>query len=1711
MVAVLLVLMALFVLCAPFLLTVGNADRASAELADRSSARLALDSALRHARGKLSASHPALDPTPSFDSEDELAVRPEFDAEFLEPLDPTGVMWDLDVEDDAGRVDLNSASPHVLANLIDGAARLTALMTDKSTTVELNGTGGFLPQGFAWIESELVGYGESTPASLGNLTRGVMQSMDESGSALSCGPQGPMGHALGATVIDQRAWAIAEWRIAGETLRSFAAVEEARDAQEFALAEEIGDRALEALLRTTSVHAGVRAGAVWQHAARVVGKIGGEPEYGCSVPVDDARWFSPGTTVRIRAGEQSELGLVRASAPGPGGTGGIVLTEPLAHEYEPFETTVEALARRPVNVNTASREVLRALFLNLKLREKSARITPSEADELVELVRESRPFTGFEDFLVRLVLPAAGLEELPQDAPVVPEALAALSRSAALGSDGKKELAGLIDADDGIALYKNALNANDGELEFATMPFAFTSRDVYDLELRASVNAQSGIERASGVRELSVLVVPQRDLLGVWTRQEDFDLACEQDRDAACWTSGPKPTGRFDPMYGDVSSTRWPTRARAHLGLHDTFGPTDPPEILATSSIVPVFPSREEDGWLQLAPARTDEAGNRRGHVLHFDDETQELEGRYLPDGPVLLDPAGGLVGWSGAGSALRPVSFSMWVKPREIEEGALFLDVGGPFTDSDRLSLLFEEGDLVLRLLDGAGDHPSTSFVERAEVRHPLDEGPGLPADVWSHVAISVEGTRPDQMTMLVDGRSSARTPGLTRLTSSISGEEDEIPVESTEGFPERCVLRIGEELIEATKEGEEGFRATYNAVGELAGFGGRLAREYFQGAEPNEVPLGLHKANGHAAGTVVQLYGYSLVLFSNVPNASTSLPAGLGPFAVLRVVGIVDRNGQVKTQNQMEPIDVTSPLGETIPIGHGMNSRGNDVQGLVLTAADPDYEPEQALAAFPETGGYAALLAWKDSFSVDGQLIVADSNGAPLGGVEVIRYERRVGDQLLGIVRGDVVVSELANLRGVDVSAADDAPDVVTPKAFTFWYTHPVLTYKNELLTRQAMIVPISLPLNGFSGGTSFLEASLGDSQFAQITHVGEEAHLTEWVRYDEITTDGRHLVRDDPQVLDLANEAAHGGVVEDDEPDDLPRPGDGGGTVGQPIVVAPPPASVPSVRAAQDESSSPPSSEAGSSTWYYGIGERENDDLFVTRSVASHLQFRGVMGTYSHEHPEGAAVVPVFQTRDLDVTAGLPGRFDAVMFLSGDATEPSFPGLVQHAHRPSQYTRFFWQDGGSPLSSQDGAAPVAEGQSGMRMGVTYVALQEALAVPFAASPIGDAQSPLDTRQYARMALFPSGELPREVTGVALGGDYRSPGTAVPSAVVDEAVFLSSSFGGLAGISAQMVLDQELGEDDDTIEVRPKVLRTTSGDLPSSGEILAEPDLPETGGLLKIGDEVLCYDSYEAVGHTLRIPEGGRGLLGTDPGPHEVGEGVGVFHGARVAILAQSVGEGTAELALLQVPQSFPRSGLVLIEDELVHYTHIVDGALAMPRASEVPGRGDGKGRGLFRGRFGTSPSSHPAGTPVIVFPFRYADQWSERADAPELAYFGLACDQPDAFWKKVFWSSAEPEFAGPELGVLQRTDAAVPWDEDPEKSDGTLQLLWQGRLDGEGNAIGVQADRVEWRIFVRHRPESFDAQSGLSHGWKTTPRLDLFGVEYLGPGRTLRRVDR
>ncbi len=1712
--SVLLVLLALLVRTAPFLMATRNASRAGAQLADAAQGRIALDSAARYARSELSRSHPSRDRTPWADEPFELELSMQLDPKALDPFDARGVMWDAVAEDLAGRIDLCSAPPQVFANLLAAATRLNQPLASDGEELVVQSTAGFEDQGYLWIERELVHYAEKDAQTFRKLTRGLLSVQDSEGKAVPYGPQPASTHAPGTPVVDQRAWAPVLWRLAAGTgeLRAFDAPERVRDAADFAMAG-LDEEALRALEQGGSVHAGVRAGAVWQHPARVVGSLrGGQSDV---LVLDQARWFSPGTSVQLSDGRTTELGIVQELT-----DEGVRLMQPVINDYESLTAIVRPLARRAVNANSASAATLETLFQNLQLRGVNSRITREEARTLASLVVDSRPFTGLEDFVRRVVLPAAGLETLPAAAPVVP---------AALDTQAGGQPAALISAHDAVALYANTLNANDSMLLVSTLPLSFTTRDVYSLDLRAAVNAPSGVERAALRREQVEMIVPQDDLLQVFARQEDFDELLRSSREAPLWISGPNATSQWD---GGASP---PSRLWAHLGTLD-----DAPYIPGLTPVPPgtpagsapvaehVFASREDDGWTQLEPARVAEVGARAGRMLHFDHDTRDPEGRFLPDQPVQRPTIDPLVDWTpSAGDLLSPLSMELWIKPRQLADGVI-LDVGQTSIDTDRVMLAIEGPDLVLRVLDAAGDHPDTSgFEEAGEARYSVapgspSGGAGLEPDTWTHVSIDVRGSRPDQIAMLVDGQTfGVRTLGLTRLASALAEGDTMIEVMDGEGFPDRGVLRIGEELIEYVRAGQNAFDATRFDQGENAGFGGRIARFEFEletsnGAEPGQ-PQALTSAafqTSHAAGTAVQLYGYSLPLAGNVSSTKSQLTSDLGIFAV----GMVDQVvGGSSTPG--DPIDLAGFLFP-IYLGDGMAGASSQVTGLTLMPADPGMTQGQVLAAFSSSGGYAAVIQRVPANfnnSVGGSVSnFVTSKNEPIFGVEIVRYSGHDGTTLFLAQRAALPIGTSAQVARAFVVHWGNV---------TVGGIHP-----DQQLEWQVFVVPISLPVAG-TGGTFGFPTNSGLSNYAQITYTGN-AELTEWVRYNSVVSD--QLVRDEPMALEaLTNAITHGNGGTGDIPPQPPAPGGsgsqgggfgtpGGGSGGghQPPSSGPPPPPPPPPNAP------PPSQGTAGAYWnpfVLNTGTPPDIQYPVTYAARTAFQFRGCAGTYPQIHTAGTVVLPTFRVSQTGSDGGMPGRHDMAFLFDGDRASLGFAVHVHRAYRPNQHTYRPWNTAGGnllipvagqttwmleDLQSNQGAAQDWVSQW------TWVALQDAASLPVAAGSATPTVSPYETRDIARLVLHPSGERPRVVDRAVVGASIRgAPGIA---ATADEIVFGvpelgAGTAGGTAVQGGQLRLITDLPGGSNSFMVLPQALRVAAGIYPDSTPFLSE--MAQDAGLLRIGSEIVCYSALDASTGTITIAQGGRGLLGTDETYHEAGETATWLEGWPVSVLAGAAGAGDGRLQIADA-EGFSQAGdTVRVDDELIHYTSLSGAALAMPQLSSEPGKMDHRGGGLFRGRFGTPAGAHATGTPVILHPFRFWDRWEERADAPELSYFGFEVEQPNAFWRDAFFEAEEPSSGSARVNVLQRLvrhpGEAPPWDGDPERTDG-LSLLEEG-LSDDANPIGRQGDRIEWRAHVTFLPGAFDPAAGTAHGWKQTPRLRLLGVSYLGPDLVLRRVER
>ena len=194
----------------------------------------------------------------------------------------------------------------------------------------------------------------------------------------------------------------------------------------------------------------------------------------------------------------------------------------------------------------------------------------------------------------------------------------------------------------------------------------------------------------------------------------------------------------------------------------------------------------------------------------------------------------------------------------------------------------------------------------------------------------------------------------------------------------------------------------------------------------------------------------------------------------------------------------------------------------------------------------------------------------------------------------------------------------------------------------------------------------------------------------------------------------------------------------------------------------------------------------------------------------------------------------------------------------------------------------------------------------------PTGQAQIE-DTRAMTRVTKFPSGERPRDVSGLGVGAGFQQGMGGVLSATVDEVLFAHPEFGmntpsadpeSMQG--APMTLSADAPANASQLTVWPNQLRIPRGQRGSVLEFLSTWD--QDAGLVKIGDEILCYESLDATTGTITVAAGGWGLLGTQPQPHAAGESVVWLEHLPVTVLTGNVGAGDSQLPIASA-QDFPR----------------------------------------------------------------------------------------------------------------------------------------------------------------------------------------------------------
>lgn len=1605
LIVVLMALAVLFSLGVPFLFASRMRAEASNEAYSRTMARIAVESASRATTFHQAMTHPGLDPTPLWDSAD------EWDGSTMGPMpqalgsdwERSTESWGAEMESLQSRVSLATAPVMLLQNLIH-PCYLNSDITYRDSEIVVTSTAGFPDAGFVLIGTRWTQYGSKTATSFKDLV-----------------PDGTEPDDLDALRF-REGTLVQDPRVQAMVLANFHA--EGHQAPEF-LQDVFGfdfglgpdallpESDLQILERLCTLQSGGYGTDRWEPASWTSRRI--DPERPDLVTVDEGSLFNMGTIVRFLPDDGPPLDRLVIAA----GGGNLALAAPVPSNLTALSTRVYPMRREPVDINACRPEVLEALATGVAFRGSPPVVTdnpgsgrggrewvsPNEGRAFALRVLQARPLRGPQDLWDRVLGPMAD--------------------------------AGTLSDYDAWALYLNSIDPNNGALNQSTTSFGYRSGNHFLNRINAAVRSRLGRTLARASFRQDVVAAPAGELLSLQLDQVTFE-------DFGRWNRGlhgvvtlpfamGQLTGEFDA--DDHSGLT------LQLGTLEQVGRNIPDVDPELSAVIPM-PARETDAM----------PFEGRGRTEHFDFEPSPL-GRYIPAAGIFSPP---LEDWTIAGdsglSDIEPLCFQGWFYAEDLTAGTLF-ELSAFDTDRNRVTATLEDSFLVVRVNGTVGPDAFDDFGLQEEITIRVDPAEYSLADRWFHVSVLIRDLSHRGIQVMVDGVPRGEIEGFTYLTQAMTAyapgdPSGTISVESTEGFPNRGVLRIGEEVMEYVSKTQTTFVLDRDISADY--FGGRAVRE------PTDAHLLLLDTT-HPVGSAVELYGYSSILVGDMAPGGHVLSGHVGPWSYANVV--------------TGPDDITGihpNAFRPLPMGKGIS--GSYVGDLTL---EPVIGISDTLfaEAFQADGGYALMWSAQTGWSnVDDE--------SRIGGLEIIKYSSR-NDLTLTLAERNVM------LPGIEEAPMDDDADwsfSTLGNSFVTDWTVDTLSGVdlNELVATQLFIAPISLHANGASDVT-YRPGEEDSSAFVQLSNAGDASSI-EWVRYDHIV-DG-HFVRDDWSALLNGLLTLYLANIDGE---DIVPPGPGAIGVG----------------------GSGGSGGAGNLIGSYATSEiQDPDDLMLFRPTIGQpntvrdaaitqtledFHFRGVLGTFDQEHNAGDEFVPVFTTQRQGLSGanigsgyGHAGRHDRVAVMQEGESALPFWYTVSWSRVPR------------PTLSR------------VEHGLTYVAFESSTGIPFTGHARAELTGSLlgeDRRQFSRISKFPNHERPNNFGNLVIGGTTSGQERELEGYVDEASLAAVGGQGNPNQFPARgaFLLQVDLIESDtDNVLVNPF-------DITVDGFRISEPGIEagdwlgnvHTSGLLDIDGEIIAYSELDRETGEFTMSADGRGFLGTEIRGHAAGTLVRVVDGRAASALDSDL-DPNSESIQVSNQTGFPRTGMLLIDDEIVHAPMRGGGGyLSMPRSRR---NADGSlGHAIMRGRFGTVPASHQSGAMVYSFPTRWMDNYIERNDSGVGAWMQVGFQEPDALWRRISYETELPD--GSHSVRLLARGGPAGWEDDPNQTPG-LKLFERGTsVDGGFQPLGFRSDRLDLRVMFDWGVGAFDPATFTAVGWTQAPRLRNLMVDYLASTRVSR----
>jgi hypothetical protein len=1587
----------------------------------------------------------------------------------LSRKDPRGETWDLTVRDEQSLPNLWSAPPFIIAASLGRTVLTGEDVKPDDVEINLEDASAFpLKNGAIWCDGERITYATREGNRLLNCSRGA----DGGGRARK--------HKVETYVIDDRAREISMLPFMSPRAKGGW-----REPADPAAVKEItlyGDGVLtpievDRLAREFTVDSWRVTGQPFGPGQTLRAPIDLETQLdttdGFKIRVKSNDGINAGTLVRITDGTNVDYAFVVASQRG-GNSATLTLAAPPKNNYAELRTWVSPMVRHPVNINTASKATLKRVITGLQ-------ITGGRRD----VGKQGRVTVGAAELVVDRILGARPIKDIQQLRDLLQE-----TSEASLGVFDQMQM---------IAVFRNAIDANDWTLGSSTVPFCFKSYDYFTITASATVNDPAGTERARRrITQRVRVAAPGEQVVRIDT-QEDFESPIVRARDSYYTTTYPNPVERVNPWsQNEIPASRIP-----RMLLGSTLSRNDPnnQDKASSDSAQGVFPHKAE-GDVRLSPARMEGLFGFQQHmdgqafqmpdnvaVENIDPDGWKLEkgpyqiplrdngsrnpsnragrgggggggGQFGPGGGGRGGRRGGGGGGGNSGALLgrtgvNPLKVDMWMRLESVGGQATFFDLMGSDPDQRITFNATGTGEIKVRVRDRTIQKPG-GVEEACETIFKPPAGLWK-QHTWYHAGASWRGCKPEEVSVWWDGMKRGEAKYSTTLSGSMSDSDTTFSVERADDWPTHGVCWVGREAIEFTRSGTS-FQVVQYPTVNYGAQGGTVAGGNGRGRRGTP-------ACPHAAGEPVQVFGYSSLVRSQTGTGGIAIPRGggnlgstLGPWMFASFAGndvrIVPPT-QTTPQLTFEVLDPAKPNGDRLQL--------LPAAGMAASFAN----------SFQASGGYVLIVGMLPMTNVPG-----GAGGNITFQAELATYQSFAGGYLNGI-------QPVASPPNPDLASATQLgnfPFFSQRQIHYLRLTQPPTPY-------FCAVFPISVHLTSVDGYLT-PRANQGQSQVNQeFVSLGvpdyddiETAHKIEWIGYYHVDTAKKMLLCDDANRLELTIRNVIGLLL-------TGAPGGGGNNQGG--------APLPPPIISRDS---------------LGMRGRHGTDIFGYSKVDT--------GQQTHETSED--VTPVFRVI----------QFPGIGFLP--PTQPNTPPPPVPGHPAPGW--------GDSVTLEAANASVRK-----RFDVTWsknglASVGESPGQDFSQRAI-PAFAEDNRDQYLRLLKFPSGELPRIAQGAKAraGGDVDGTATEGRLDEIRVAPFQADRF--IVWDHAAMGLNASQVTSSSSTTLQIDGISETATEIPVANArwyLNAFQNLPGgTGGgggqgapylailpdgrgiefdaelsgfpnndaaLVQIDDEVIAFRRIGRTGKGApAILDCERGVMGTTPQRHGYGANVVFLDFVPTTMLSQAMNP-TQSLIDIASQQGFATTGgLLLINRELVHYSEIRGRQFAMPPIIDEKGEEVG---GLFRGRFGTTPSRHDNESIVIDMPFRYWDRFAESQDNPEISFYQCAVNRPGAWFEKFGYEEFRPS-SNVQIVTLVRLEPDVPWSTDPSRASPSLFRFESGlEQDKSLHPIRRHGSTLEARFYVRYLSNSFDPVTLTMHDWKTSPELRWAEVRYLDETQVLHR---